>query len=224
LQASTSAEWDSIRSLIPDSESLITFTRTIPKIILAPETTTYQVVGKPEPKVDAVKLAQGKPAFTADIEMRALLHAGQAVVRVPSNAIGFQLETPGANVVDLGTEFAVKAGLGMSTDVQVYDGAVMGEEVDPAHMYEIKADLDQSGIYLQEEIDRLRREIAQLRTANEQALPAADYGEAATRDLFIDVLLMLLRSVAISASEGLRSSSLLRMSMRRWRASSRLRR
>jgi hypothetical protein len=57
--------------------------------------------------------------------MRALLHGGQAVVRVPSNAIGFQLETPGAQVVDLGTEFAVKAGPGMDTDVQVYEGAVI---------------------------------------------------------------------------------------------------
>lgn len=57
--------------------------------------------------------------------MRVLLHRGQAVVHVPSNAIGFQLETPGAQVVDLGTEFAVKAGPGMSTDVQVYEGVVI---------------------------------------------------------------------------------------------------
>ncbi len=41
----------------------------------------------------------------------------------------------------------------------------------------------------QEEIDRLRREIAELRAANERALPEADYGEAATRNLFIDVML-----------------------------------
>lgn len=41
----------------------------------------------------------------------------------------------------------------------------------------------------QEEIDRLRREIAELRAANERALPAEDYAEAETRDLFIDVLL-----------------------------------
>jgi hypothetical protein len=57
--------------------------------------------------------------------MRALLHGGQAVVRVPASAIGFQLETPGAQVVDLGTEFGVKAGPGMSTDVQVYEGVVI---------------------------------------------------------------------------------------------------
>jgi putative selenate reductase molybdopterin-binding subunit len=48
---------------------------TIPKIIIAPETSPYQVVGKPEIKVDAVKLAQGKPAFTADIELSGMLYA-----------------------------------------------------------------------------------------------------------------------------------------------------
>jgi putative selenate reductase molybdopterin-binding subunit len=46
-----------------------------PKVILAPETSSWQVVGKPEEKVDAVKLVQGKPAFAADIEMRGLLYA-----------------------------------------------------------------------------------------------------------------------------------------------------
>ena len=40
-----------------------------------PETESFQRVGKPDPKVDAIKLAQGKPAFTADIEMRGMLHA-----------------------------------------------------------------------------------------------------------------------------------------------------
>ena len=40
-----------------------------------PEIISYQHVGKPEPKVDAIKLAQGKPAFTADIDLRDMLHA-----------------------------------------------------------------------------------------------------------------------------------------------------
>ncbi len=39
------------------------------------ETQKWQTVGKPEIKVDAIKLVQGKPAFTADIEKRGLLHA-----------------------------------------------------------------------------------------------------------------------------------------------------
>lgn len=37
---------------------------------------------------------------------------------------------------------------------QFYEGAVMGEEVDPARMYEIRADLDASGIYLEIETER----------------------------------------------------------------------
>ena len=35
-----------------------------------------------------------------------------------------------------------------------YEGAEMGEEVDPARMYQIKAELDASGIYLAEEVQR----------------------------------------------------------------------
>ena len=35
-----------------------------------------------------------------------------------------------------------------------YEGAKMGEEVDPTRMYEIRAELDASGIYLSEEVER----------------------------------------------------------------------
>jgi type I restriction enzyme R subunit len=35
-----------------------------------------------------------------------------------------------------------------------FDGAELGEDVEPSRMYEIKAELDASGIYLQEEVDR----------------------------------------------------------------------
>jgi putative selenate reductase molybdopterin-binding subunit len=55
--------------------------RTLPKMVVAPQTKQWQTVGKPEKKLDAVKLAQGKPAFAADIEPRALLHA--KVLRSP---------------------------------------------------------------------------------------------------------------------------------------------
>lgn len=47
----------------------------MPKIQVTPKTETWSQVGKPEPKVDAVKLVQGKPAFTADIELRGMLIA-----------------------------------------------------------------------------------------------------------------------------------------------------
>jgi putative selenate reductase molybdopterin-binding subunit len=48
-------------------------TTPMPVMVVAPETDRLHVVGKPEPKVDAVKLVQGKPAFAADVEMRGIL-------------------------------------------------------------------------------------------------------------------------------------------------------
>ena len=69
----------------PSGETLPTLTdtqtRTLPKVFVTPQTQTYQTVGKPEKKVDAIKLVQGKPAFTADIDMRGMLHA--RVLRSP---------------------------------------------------------------------------------------------------------------------------------------------
>ncbi len=57
------------------SETTSVQTRVMPRVVLAPNKNPYAVVGKPEKKVDAVKLVQGKPAFTADIDMRGMLVA-----------------------------------------------------------------------------------------------------------------------------------------------------
>ncbi|MCQ3937743.1 MAG: xanthine dehydrogenase [Chloroflexi bacterium] len=54
---------------------------TRPKVVVTPETQTWQTVGKPEKKVDAIKLVQGKPAFAADLDMRGMLYA--KVLRSP---------------------------------------------------------------------------------------------------------------------------------------------
>jgi putative selenate reductase molybdopterin-binding subunit len=54
---------------------LATAVRVLPKVTIAPQTEAWHSVGRPEPKVDAIKLVQGKPAFTADIEKRGMLHA-----------------------------------------------------------------------------------------------------------------------------------------------------
>jgi putative selenate reductase molybdopterin-binding subunit len=62
-------------TLSPDTGQPNTLTLTRPKLTLTPTADLRQVVGKPEKKVDAVKLAQGKPAFAADLEMRGMLHA-----------------------------------------------------------------------------------------------------------------------------------------------------
>lgn len=57
--------------------------------------------------------------------MRGFLHNGSALVRVPKGMSGYQLDTATTKVLDLGTEFAVRTGPGLVTDVQVYDGAVV---------------------------------------------------------------------------------------------------
>jgi putative selenate reductase molybdopterin-binding subunit len=46
-----------------------------PKVVPSPEVPETQVVGKPEFKVDALKLAKGNPAFVDDVEMRQMLFA-----------------------------------------------------------------------------------------------------------------------------------------------------
>ncbi|HXD09684.1 MAG TPA: molybdopterin cofactor-binding domain-containing protein, partial [Anaerolineales bacterium] len=61
------------------SEQMNVMTR--PKVVVTAQTQTYQTVGKPEKKVDAVKLVQGKPAFTADMDIRGMLYA--RVLRSP---------------------------------------------------------------------------------------------------------------------------------------------
>ena len=70
-------------------------------------------------------ILQGPGEIDLIDEMHAFLDAGNAVVRVPKGMSGFRLDTASTNVLDLGTEFAVQAGNGLVTDVQVYDGAVI---------------------------------------------------------------------------------------------------
>ena len=50
-------------------------TRVMPQIWTLPQAKNWDQVGKPEPRIDAIKLAQGKPAFTDDMEMRGMLYA-----------------------------------------------------------------------------------------------------------------------------------------------------
>ena len=49
--------------------------RSIPKVVGVSQTQPFQVVGKGEVKVDAVKLVQGKPAFTGDVNLPGMLVA-----------------------------------------------------------------------------------------------------------------------------------------------------
>jgi putative selenate reductase molybdopterin-binding subunit len=59
----------------PAAGEVLARPRLMPRIQVTPQSETWSQVGKPEPKVDAVKLVQGKPAFAADFEKRDLLVA-----------------------------------------------------------------------------------------------------------------------------------------------------
>ena len=64
-------------------------TRIMPKIWTVPQSPVRSRVGKAEIKVDAIKLVQGKPAFTSDLEKRGLLigkilHSPVAHARIKS--------------------------------------------------------------------------------------------------------------------------------------------
>ena len=54
----------------------------------------------------------------------ATLISGKAAARVPTGARGFVLNTPGAAIVDMGTEFAVSIGEHGESEVHVLEGAV----------------------------------------------------------------------------------------------------
>jgi putative selenate reductase molybdopterin-binding subunit len=56
-----------------DTGSLIN--QSLPKVIQAKDVPEYERVGKPEVKVDAIKLVQGKPAFSADVDIKGMVVA-----------------------------------------------------------------------------------------------------------------------------------------------------
>jgi putative selenate reductase molybdopterin-binding subunit len=73
-------------------------------ILLQSQVPETVVVGKPETKVDAVKLAKGNPAFVDDIELRGLLHAKlltspHAHARILDIDDGQALALPGVHAV-----------------------------------------------------------------------------------------------------------------------------
>jgi putative selenate reductase molybdopterin-binding subunit len=89
-----------------DSErgSTLTKTTVMPVLVVAPDTGHWKVVGKPEVKVDAYKLVQGKPAFTDDIELRGMLiakvlHSSVAHARIKRIDARKARELPGVAAV-----------------------------------------------------------------------------------------------------------------------------
>jgi len=84
--------------------STATQTDTLPRVEAPPKQRSWRSVGKPEPKVDAIKLAMGRPAFTADMEMRGMLiakvlHSPHAHARIISIDAAEARELPGVAAV-----------------------------------------------------------------------------------------------------------------------------
>jgi hypothetical protein len=72
----------------------------------------------------AAVTVQGPADFSLATSDRGYLRRGHLVAEVPRRAIGFTIETPSAEIVDLGTEFGVDVDATGRTDVQVLAGAV----------------------------------------------------------------------------------------------------
>ena len=88
----------------PVPSSTATTISVLPKILVTPESRTLSSVGKPEPKVDAVKLVQGKPAFAADFDRREMLvakvlHSTVAHARIKRIDVSKAREHPGVAAV-----------------------------------------------------------------------------------------------------------------------------
>jgi len=90
------------------------------------QTTCVLDEGRVKLRLDSNVLAdiQAPATFRVDGYNQLHLHAGKVVAVVPEEAIGFNLQTPDANVVDLGTEFGVKVDAGRDTEVHVFKGKV----------------------------------------------------------------------------------------------------
>jgi hypothetical protein len=53
------------------------------------------------------------------------LEDGQLAAHIPETAVGFKIESPGATVIDLGTDFAVQAVRDKESEVHVFQGEVL---------------------------------------------------------------------------------------------------
>ncbi len=67
---------------------------------------------------------QGPADFRLVSARKAIARHGKLVMRCGPDAVGFEVESPDAKIIDLGTVFGLSIVEGASTDVVVYEGAV----------------------------------------------------------------------------------------------------
>ncbi len=73
----------------------------------------------------AVLVVRAPATFDLVDEACVRLEDGQLAAHVPKDAIGFRIESPGATVIDLGTDFAVQAVKDKESEVHVFNGEVL---------------------------------------------------------------------------------------------------
>ncbi len=73
----------------------------------------------------ATAILQAPSRFELVDGKHAILQSGRIVAHVPKEAIGFVVDTPRMNVVDLGTEFGVETSMSGATSVHVFEGEVV---------------------------------------------------------------------------------------------------
>ena len=78
----------------------------------------------------ATVLLEGPVKLVLDSRMQATLEFGQLTAHVPPQAVGFTIQTPSVNVVDLGTDFGVRVSQQGMTDVAVFSGEVIAASRD----------------------------------------------------------------------------------------------
>jgi hypothetical protein len=84
----------------------------------------------------ATLLIEGPAQWSIDGDNRATLRSGKLVAHVPSQAVGFELQTPQARVIDLGTDFGVSVDAAGNTETHVFRGTI---EVEPARSAKVRS-------------------------------------------------------------------------------------
>ena len=88
----------------PSPPETLVKTTPLPTLVVVPDTEKWRVVGRPEVKVDAYKLVQGKPAYADDLELRGMLiakvlHSPVAHARIKRIDVSRARELPGVRAV-----------------------------------------------------------------------------------------------------------------------------
>lgn len=78
----------------------------------------------------AEAVLEGPCDFIVESAMRGMIRSGRLSVTVPPRAYGFRIRSPDAEVIDLGTEFAVAVDDGGHSEVHVFKGQVLSRRLD----------------------------------------------------------------------------------------------